>query len=652
MPYNPHASEAWVGVNYWSRCGGPRMWGNRYNPTVVREELSVLADHGCSVTRSFFYWPDFVPHPETFDPAALERFSDFLDASTEVGMGTIPTFIVGHMSGENWDPAWREGRDLYRDVWMVSQQAWMVEALARRFGGHSGVVGWILTNEMPLYGGPAPIPEVTAWARILIQAVRAGGASQPVSVGDGAWGIEASGNDNGFSLRRLASEVDFVGPHAYPMSDDPVRQQLSAAFACEMAGGFGVPVVLEEFGVTSDFTSDEHAAQYYRQVLHSSLIAGARGWLAWNNCDYDDLAGQDPYRHHPFEMHFGLIDRNGKPKAQFGEIRRFADLLNAIPGALRPVVGEVALVIPEHFERVLPFSSSTDRSDARANLAQAFVAAREADLPVRMAREVDGLVDDVKLYLMASLKTITSPGMARLVELTETGRVLYFSYFPGSDTNQRGPWVPWLEETFGVSQNLRYGLVEPVDGDVVLHMVEDFGGLRAGEDLVVGSGGNRHARTFLPVTPAGAEVIATDQEGRPALLRHRRGAGWAVLCTYPLEHLASQTPRANPEPTWRLYSALADLAGVSRPVRCSDGRVAVGRLALDEPDAELVVVTNLANEELEAHLELDDGLALSTVGGSAIQAAGVGAGGPQPVVHLPSYEIATFVSRRTPGGSA
>src|SRR3954453_20090732 len=102
-------------------------------------------------------------------------------------MGTIPTFLVGHMSGENWDPAWRQGRDLYRDVWMGSQQAWLGEQLARLFGRHPAIAGWLVSNEMPLYGGPGTTEEITAWARLVVQAVRAGGATQPVSLGDGAW---------------------------------------------------------------------------------------------------------------------------------------------------------------------------------------------------------------------------------------------------------------------------------------------------------------------------------------------------------------------------------------------------------------------------------------------------------------------------------
>ena len=104
------------------------------------------------------------------------------------------------------------------------------------------------------------------------------------------------------------------------MQDDQVRQFLTAAFTCELCDSFGLPVVLEEFGVSSDFSSDENAAHYYRQVLHTTLLAGAKGWLAWNNCDYDDIRHEPPYSHHLFELHFGLTDAAGKPKPQLHEL--------------------------------------------------------------------------------------------------------------------------------------------------------------------------------------------------------------------------------------------------------------------------------------------------------------------------------------------
>ncbi len=601
------------------------MW-KRYEPALVREELAVLAGHGCNVTRSFCFWPDFMPAPETLDEEVLTRFGDFLDAHVEAGLGTIPTFVVGHMSGENWDPAWRQGRDLYRDVWLVSQQAWLAAEIARRFGRHAAVAGWLVSNEMPLYGGSAPEEVITAWARLIVQAVRSTGATQPISLGDGAWGVEVTGRDNGYSLRALAPLVDFVGPHVYPMQDDQTRQFLTAAFACELAGGFGRPVVLEEFGVSSDFASDDHVADYYRQVLHTSLLAGARGWLAWNNCDYDDISDEDPYRHHPFEIHFGLTDSKGRPKPQLEEIARFARLVDTLAeqGWSR-VAGEAALVVPEQFERVLPFVDPAYRSDIRADLLQAYVAAREADLPVELVRERDGLRGSARLYLVPSAKMLTAPGLERLRELTGAGATVYASYFAGSTENQRGPWLTWLAEIFGVRHRLRYGLVDAIsDDEVVFQFVEDLGEIATGTRLSFHVAGEPSARAYLPVEPAGAKIVAIDDHGRPALLRHTLGSGSTVFCTYPIEHMAARTPEANPESTWRIYSALATAAGVSRPVRVADPRVLVGRLRSDA-GAETTLFINCSAQTIAAEPIVQDGVEAPSAGGLTLEPFGVAA---------------------------
>jgi endo-1,4-beta-mannosidase len=503
------------------------MW-TRYDAAVVRDELQTLRDHGCNVTRSFCFWPDFVPEPGRLDEDVLRRFEDFLDAHGEASMGTIPTFIVGHMSGENWDPPWRGDRDLYRDPWLVSQQAWFAAEIARRFGEHSAVVGWLVSNEMPLYGGTAKSDEIVEWARAIVDAVRATGAPQPISLGDGAWGIETSGADNGYSLRDLETLVDFVGPHVYPMQDDQTRQLLTASFTCELAGSLGQPVVLEEFGVSSDFASDENAADYYRLVLYTSLLAGTRGWIAWNNCDLDDLANEDPYRHHPFEMHFGLTDRHGRPKEQLRTLAAFSRHVGALAEeGWERVKGEVAIVVPEHFERELPFTEPSYRQDIRDNLLQSYIAAREADLPVELQRERDGIADTARLYLAPCAKLLTTQGLERLRALATSGATVYLSYFAGSTTNQRGPWLTWLDEIFGVRHRLRYGLIDPiVDDEATFHFVEDFGDIAAGTRLTFQVAGEPSARSYLPIDPVGAEIVAIDDYGRPALLRFPLGFGW------------------------------------------------------------------------------------------------------------------------------
>ena len=648
-------AQAWMGVNFWSRTGGPLMW-RHYDGSVVSEELDQMRAHGMTVTRSFLYWPDFHPEPDRLDEEMLERYRDFLDRHQALGMQTIPTFLVGHMSGQNWDPVWRDGRDLFDDVWFVARQAWYVREVTARFHDHPAIAGWLLTNEVPIYGdwrsrgNNSLDPDVViSWAQILLDAVRVGGGTQPVSIGEGAWGVEITGRDNGFRVRDIAAIVDFLGPHVYRMETDQSRQFLGAAFICEMLQRSGKPVVMEEFGLTSDYTSDANAAHYYRQLLHHTLLAGSTGWLAWNNTDYDDLYAQAPYTHRPFEQHFGLIDRHGRPKPQAIEMRDFRELLDRIDGRnlTRPDT-QIALVATAYLDNQYPFTDASDGPTAAATLMQAYVSARHAGLPVGVLREADavswkpgtvrdldagvqhryaaasepmdvgpGLPDDATLYLIPSTKHLTSPTWVRLGELVEAGKTVYASYFLGTHSNQRGPWWPTMHELFGVHKLTRYGLVDAIeDEQVELTFTADFGGIAAGTTLTWRAAGTENSRAYLPVEPHGADVLAVDQHGRPALLRHRVGQGQAILCTYPLEHMAAVSAAVNPDATAVLYRALAADADVLPEVGVDGTAVVVDQMV--HPDGtEYVWLINMTDAPVEV---TPRGPALRTLSGEPVGA--------------------------------
>jgi endo-1,4-beta-mannosidase len=587
----------WLGANFWSRTGGPLMWRS-YDPAVAGSELAVLKRHGLTMTRSFFYWPDFMPGPYDIDETMTARFADFLDRHAEQGLSTIPTFIVGHMSGENWDPAWRGGRHLYRDVWLVGRQAWFASEMVRRFHAHPAVAGWLVSNEMPLYGGSDPDHEVVAaWARIMRDAVRAAGGHQPFSLGDGAWGIEVTGNDNGFRLADVSELADFLGPHTYPVGDDPVRQRYAAAIACELAGTFGKPVIMEEFGVSSDFASDANAATYYRHVLHSTLLAGASGWIAWNNTDFA-LPDQDPYRHHAFEQNFGLTDSCGTPKATLKEMKAFGQTLDAIGYAnCERADTDTALVVSSYLDTQYPFSSPDSHSAVARALLQGYVSARLADLPPKLTRETDGIEPGARLYLAPSVKQFLAPTAAALEQLASDGATVYVSYCAGDVSWHRGPSYGAMNGLFGVRHQLDVGLVDPVADDVVkLTLTRDFGGLSRGTTLAFPVAGNEHARACLPVSPTTAEVIATDAHGRPALLRRQAGRGSLILCTYPLEYMAAAAARVNPDAAVALYGALATHAGVRRPVSVDEPGVACDVLVHRDGTRFAVIASHAAGE--------------------------------------------------------
>ena len=617
------APAHWLGANFWSRTGGPLMWRS-YDPEVVRAELAVLRQHGLTMTRSFFYWPDFMPGPHEIDEKLAAHFTDFLDRHVEQDLTTIPTFIVGHMSGENWDPSWRNGRHLYEDVWMVGRQAWFAAEMTRRYCDHPAVAGWLVSNEMPIYGGSATDHEtVAAWARIIRDAVRAAGGRQPFSLGDGAWGIEVTGADNGFRLTDIAEIADFLGPHAYPVGDDPIRQRYAAALACELAGTFGKPVIMEEFGVSSDFASDANAATYYRHVLHGTLLAGATGWIAWNNTDFA-LSGSEPYRHHAFEQNFGLTRADGAPKATLKEMRKFARTLDAIDHTRTERADtDTAIIVSSYLDTQYPFTSPDSHVAVGRSLQQAYIAARLADLPPRLTRETTGIEEGARLYLAPSVKQLLATTAARLEELASSdGATVYVSYCAGDVSWHRGPSYGNMNELFGVRHQLDVGLANPIEDDTVqLTFTRDFGGLPRGATLDFKAAGSEHSRAYLPLTPTTAEVIATDGHGRPALLRRQVGRGSLILCSYPLEYMAALTPRVNPDATVALYGALAAHAGVRRPLGVDDPRVACDVLAHHD-GSRFAVIASHADERLtlkpvlapgETLASLDDEQAVDTV---------------------------------------
>jgi endo-1,4-beta-mannosidase len=578
------------------------MWIN-YDPDIVREELATMRDHGMAVTRSFLYWPDTMPTPDALDETVMSHWDDFLDAHTELGMTTIPTFLVGHMSGENWDPVWREGRDIFEDVWFVARQAFYIRSVVERIGSHAAIRAWLLTNEIPIYahwqtrGVGTPAASVISWAQLLIDAVRAGGSSLPVSIGDGAWGVEVTGSDNGFRVRDIVGLVDFLGPHVYRMETDQIRQHLTAAFICELLDFGDQPVVLEEFGLTSDYTSEANAAHYYRQLLHNSLLAGSTGWLAWNNTDYDAVETQAPYVHHPFELHFGLVDQHGRAKAQAVEMKNFAKLLERLDvvHTRRPDT-DIAILVSSFLEAQYPFTDPQDATMVFETVRQAYVASREADLAVALTRELDGVPTEAKLIILPSAKQLLATSWTQLRDLADQGATVYASYYVGEHSNQRGSWWPDLDGTFGVTKQSRYGLVEPIVEDVLrARFVAGFGDIVVGDVLEFAVGGNENSRSFLPVVPTDAEVIAVDEHDRPVLLRRRVGTGSLVLSTYPLEYMASVTREVNPEPTHRLYAALAKEAGIVPEVRVDDPLVLVSELIRDDGARLIWFVSQSAN---------------------------------------------------------
>lgn len=590
-----------VGVNFWSRTGGPHMWRD-YRDDVVRSELETMRGAGIDLTRSFFFWPDFHPAPGVIDDAMVEAFRTFLATSDELGMRTIPTFLVGHMSGQDWDVPWREGRDLYTDPFMIDQQAFFIREMVSRLGEAPALAGWLITNEFTHYAGFSDRASVRAWMERCVGAVREGGSMLPVSLGDGAWGNELTGVDNGFRLRDQVDLVDFFGPHNYKTGSDQVRVHFMGAWFCELAQ-FGIPVILEEFGVSSAHSSERAAADLYRQNLHLSLLSGATGWIPWNNTDFD-RSGDDPYRHHPFELGFGLTRADGTPKRTLGEVAAFRRILDAVGiGRTRRIDTSASVLLSSYLDEH-PRIPADERPPIVNTAQHAYIAAKRAGLTPALQRELDD-PGRTSLVIVPSNKFLTAPTFDLLEDWARAGSTVYLAWFSGTSPNHRGAWWPDVDRIVGLPHRLRYGIREDVDDIVEWTLMESLGDLRVGAVLRFPTAGSPDARHMLPLDdsdlPTDVAVVARDQRGRPALVRRRVGTGTVYTSTYAIEYYGSERPNAHVDDAVTvLYRALGIEAGARASVTVDDLDVIADGL-LHEDGREFWWLVNVSGSPRTVH---------------------------------------------------
>jgi beta-glucosidase len=289
-------------------------------------------------------------------------------------------------------------------------------------------------------------------------------------------------------------------------------------------------------------------------------------------------------------------------------------------------------VVPSYLETGYPFTHPEDGPFVFAALEQAHVAAREADVPPALVREHDGIDDGYRLFLVPSVKQLTAPTWPRLLELAASGATVWVSYAAGESDVQRGPWWTHTTELFGVRNALVYGLNDPIEDDVVeLCFVSPLGDIDAGEVLRFRAAGGPNARCYLPVEVVDGETVATDSHGRPAIVRKAHGAGQALLSTYPLEYLAAAQGRVNPEPTWRIYRALAESAGATGKVTVPVPEVLADGL-VHEDGSRFVWLVSEHGDDVKAEPQVTGGGSLATLAGSPV--------GPE--ITLPPYGVAVL----------
>lgn len=537
-----------IGVNYWSRSGALFMWEDEYwNPEIVESEVAMMKSLGMNCCRSFIFSHALMPEPYTVDDSRLKRFDCFLKICEKHSFLTIPTFIVGHMSGQNWDFPFREGRDLYTDEFMLDQQCHLISSVVKKCRDSSIVWGYLLSNEMPLYGGEGDTDDVAAWAKRLIETVREHDPARPVGTGDGCW--NAFGGNNGFELGCMSRIVDFFGPHMYVSETDTYRHAMVTELLIRFCKRYKLPVIMEEFGASSSHASDEAIAKYYEEVFFNTFMSGGKGTLGWclSDFSYTDI---EPYVHHPFELRFGVLDSSGIGKPAAIVFGRFQDFLKS-HGHFQPARAEAAIVVPLAYNERFPFSSEDFDEQCRAFL-QCLVLASKAGFDVEFVDEDQPESwTEYKMLLLPCTRKLLAITWDNLLDYASDGGTVYWTYYAGSSSAQQGTWMHNVEEFTGCEFTRRYGLPDLLPEKLKLSVDKDSWNIRCSQDMTVWE------RSLLKLVPQ--DNVEADQIGSDVwYVKRTLGAGKIVFVNFPLECLlASQVEINSQDQSHLLYRKLA-----------------------------------------------------------------------------------------------
>jgi hypothetical protein len=216
-----------------------------------------------------------------------------------------------------------------------------------------------------------------------------------------------------------------------------------------------------------------------------------------------------------------------------------------------------------------------------------YILTRRAGMKAEFPREY-GDWQKYPMLVMASPLTSTDVALvhvhtdfwSKAKAYVENGGVLYASVSADAA-------IPDMEELFGARL---------VDGaparEVTLKIVAPLGALKPGDTFTYSGSADAMNQWTATLEVGSGQVIAVDQDGRPALVAHSLGRGKTLLSAYPIEMYLANQPEAfeGKDATYRIYQALREWAGIKPMVWTDDPSVEVS--ALNAKDHGYLVVVN------------------------------------------------------------
>lgn len=415
-----------IGVNYYPLDAETQSWNDWYAHDVD-EDFKVFAEARMTLVRIYVSWKLFEPQVGQYDEDALERLQEIIDAARTHKLQVIVCFFAEDRLCEMVDVPWGKKRNPRSDDYLIEREVSLIQKVVNRFRSDTTIFGWDLANEA-FCSGFESSEEMLAWVTRMRDAVREVDTERPVIVSADP---ETLFRHTGVDPRAALDLCEFAVSHqtsaysAYaaegPMSYGP--STYLDAFLLKSAAR-DLPVLMDDIGVFALEHSAVEEAAHTRLALFSALLNKGAGVMLRRYRDLD-VERREPYFRDPFEVLVGIADTEGVPKPVMAEVDLFARVAARIDLRRYSLPTErVAVIIPD--ERYEPMPNLAGLYDPRACL-QAFVAAKEAQIPVTVARESDELSAYSVLIVPSAFK-LSEETWERLAEYVQGGGSVVLSY--------------------------------------------------------------------------------------------------------------------------------------------------------------------------------------------------------------------------------
>lgn len=598
-----------IGVDYFP-LNEERLSFSDWYDRDYEADFDEIAAARISLVRLFVSWKLFEPQVGQYDADAEDKLGDMLAAARTHDLKVIVTFFAEDHLSEMNDLPWAKKRDPRTDDYLIAREISLVQRVVNHYRSDAAIWAWELGNEA-FFTGFDSEESLQKWAATLRDAIREVDTARAIILGaDPETLVRETGVDARAAIDAFEHGVSHVtAPYRAYAAEGPLTYGPATYIDSFLlrAALRDIPIIADGLGVHSLDVSVAEEAAYVRTALFSAFMNRAGGAVLrrWQDLETEK---REPYFRDPYEVLVGLNDVHGEPKPVLAEVRKFARVAARLDLRMHALVPErAAVLIPA--ERYEPLPSLTGLYAPRSCL-QAYTAAKEAHLPVTLAREGEELGGFMALFIPSAAR-LTPAMWSGLASFVQSGGSVVLSY-GGGDAD------PALREIFGVE----------FLGD---HGVRPVVSCRIAQPGLLGDLTSFDVKLDVPhyalVGAGTSTVVATDATGSPLLTLNQYGQGRAVFLAAPLERAIAQSdPWAAPDAVRAVlrtvYGSVAKAAGAGPVVDCDEPNVEIALFSGEGGD--VVFALNHSPEPVSPTLTADRVVAsVSDIRGGA--AAEVGA---------------------------